>query len=600
MRAQQLSILSFIWLSSLIALPIQWLSANEKPNVVIVITDDQGYGDISFHGNKVLSTPNLDTLAKSSLRLTDYHVSPTCSPTRAALMTGHFSNRTGVWHTIMGRSILRADEITLGQIFKHNGYVTGMFGKWHLGDNYPSRPEDRGFSEVMRHGGGGVGQTPDFWNNAYFDDTYFHNGKPTKTKGFCTDVWFDYATRFVLESKKSGKPFFAYISTNAAHGPMHSPEKYSAPFKEKNLPVHQANFFGMIVNIDENVGRFRKMLSDNGLAKNTIFIFTTDNGTAAGGKVFNAAMRGKKGSEYEGGHRVPMFIHWPDGKLREAGDIDELCAHVDVAPTLIELCKLKLPEKIKFDGQSLAPLLKESDSTDRWKKRILVTDSQRVKDPRKWRKSAVMQDKWRLINGKELYDLRSDPSQKKDIASQNPEIVERLREYYEAWWKDIEPSFKRDVLITIGHPSEDPAVLTSHDWVARGSTPWNQAQIRNGVSNPNLLGPWNIQVHESGKYRIALRRWPKEADAAIDAGLKAAPDVPGVKAMRTRPGKQLKISSAQLVIGDLQLSQKVAAGSKEVVFEAELKKGITKMTAVFMTAGGKKHAAYYAYVKRHK
>ncbi len=600
MRTLILFVLAAIWQSQgfiELTLPCQ---ADEKPNVVIVITDDQGYGDLSFHGNKTLPTRHLDQLAKQSLRMTDYHVSPTCSPTRAALMTGHFSNRTGVWHTIMGRSILRSDEITLGEIFRRNGYATGMFGKWHLGDNYPCRPEDRGFTEVMRHGGGGVGQTPDYWNNAYFDDTYWHNGKPTKTKGFCTDVWFEYATRFVLQQKKAGKPFFAYISTNAAHGPMHAPKKYSDMFN--NLPQQQANFLGMIVNIDDNVGRFRKMLQENGLAESTIFIFTTDNGTAAGAKIFNANMRGRKGSEYEGGHRVPMFIHWPGGKLRQAGDINELCAHVDIAPTLIELCKLKQPANLRFDGTSLASLLKNSsDSKIDWKKRILVTDSQRVKNPIKWRKSAVMQDKYRLINGKELYDLRSDPSQKKNIAAEHPAIVTRLRNHYEQWWKDIEPSFKRDVHLIVGHPAESPSVLTSHDLVARGSTPWNQAQIRNGVSNANLIGPWNIEVHRAGTYEIALRRWPREADAAIDAGLQAAPDVPGVKAMRNRPGKKLNITHAQLTIGNQNFKKAVTSGSKEIVFRAELKKGKTKMTAVFITdEKGKKHAAYYAYVKHIK
>ena len=165
----------------------------KPPNIVIVITDDQGYGDLGCTGNPVIKTPHTDKLANESVWLTDYHVAPTCSPTRAALMSGHWTNRTGVWHTIMGRSMLRAKEGTLGQFFKENGYETGMFGKWHLGDNYPYRPEDRGFTEVYRHGGGGVGQTPDVWDNAYFDGGYFHNGKIVQAKGFCTDVFFEFA-----------------------------------------------------------------------------------------------------------------------------------------------------------------------------------------------------------------------------------------------------------------------------------------------------------------------------------------------------------------------------------------------------------------------
>ena len=195
-----------------------------KPNVVLVMTDDQGYGDLGCHGNPILKTPNIDRLYAESVRLKDYHVSPTCSPTRSALLTGHWTNRTGVWHTIMGRSMLRENEVTVGQIFKDGGYATGMFGKWHLGDNYPFRPEDRGFTEVLRHGGGGVGQTPDYWDNAYFDGSYFHNSKPEPVKGFCSDVFFDYAKKFIKTQKDAGKPFFAYIVTNAPHGPMHSPE----------------------------------------------------------------------------------------------------------------------------------------------------------------------------------------------------------------------------------------------------------------------------------------------------------------------------------------------------------------------------------------
>ena len=206
------------------------LSAAEQPNVVVVITDDQGYGDLSCHGNPVLETPNLDTLYGESIRLTDYHVAPTCSPTRAAFLTGHWTNRTGVWHTIMGRSMLRNDEVTLGSVFNDAGYATGMFGKWHLGDNYPYRPEDRGFSEVMRHGGGGVGQTPDYWNNAYFDGSYWHNGTPTPVNGFCTDVFFDYAKRFIRRCHENSQPFLAYITTNAPHGPMHSPPEASEPY----------------------------------------------------------------------------------------------------------------------------------------------------------------------------------------------------------------------------------------------------------------------------------------------------------------------------------------------------------------------------------
>ncbi|MBT3480509.1 MAG: sulfatase-like hydrolase/transferase, partial [Opitutales bacterium] len=248
------------------------LAQSSKPNVVFIITDDQGYGDLSVTGNPILKTPAMDALHDESVRLTDYHVSPTCAPTRGALMSGHYTNRAGPWHTIMGRSFLRPEATTFGEVFGDNGYATGMFGKWHLGDNYPYRPEDRGFTEVVRHGGGGVGQTPDYWDNAYFDDTYWHNGKPTKYKGYCTDVYFQEAKRFMEESIDSDKPFFTYISPNAPHSPFHCPDEFWKPYADKGISDKEAIFFGMIANIDHNLGQLRKWLDRKGVADNTIFI----------------------------------------------------------------------------------------------------------------------------------------------------------------------------------------------------------------------------------------------------------------------------------------------------------------------------------------
>lgn len=569
--------------------------AAEKPNVVLVITDDQGYGDLSFTGNPVLKTPNIDALAEQSVRLTDYHVAPTCSPTRSALQTGHWTNRTGVWHTIMGRSMLRENEVTVGQVFKDAGYATGMFGKWHLGDNYPYRPEDRGYTEVMRHGGGGVGQTPDYWDNAYFDGSYFHNSKPEAVKGFCTDVFFDYAKRFILRQKKTGKPFFAYISTNAPHGPMHAPVASSKPYQELGTGV--ANFFGMIANIDDNVGQLRKFLDKHGLTENTIFIFTTDNGTSSGANVFNAGMRGRKGSEYDGGHRVPFFVHWPGGGLDSGRDVTPITAHVDVLPTLIELCKIDAPQGVKFDGTSIVRLLHGAEEQT-WPDRILVTDSQRVKDPIKWRKSSVMTSRWRLVNGKELYDIKADPGQRKNVAAANPDVVKRLRDFYDAWWAELEPTFAQDCPIYLGHERENPARLTSHDWITTRLTPWNQAHIRNAFGGESNTGFWHVKVVEDGEYEIRLRRWPEEADAAIDAGLEPGADVPGVTPFRARPGKAVPIRRATLTIGDQQAELPVAAHAKEVVFKMKLGAGKTRMSARFFTEDGTWIGAYYAYVKK--
>lgn len=567
----------------------------EKPNVVIVITDDQGYGDLSCHGNPILKTPNLDELHAESVRLKDYHVAPTCSPTRSGFLTGHWTNRTGVWHTIMGRSMLRENEVTMGQIFKDNGYATGMFGKWHLGDNYPYRPEDRGYSEVLRHGGGGVGQTPDYWDNAYFDGSYWHNGKPEPVKGFCTDVFFDYAKRFVRQQKASGQPFLAYIATNAPHGPMHAPEESSKPYQDQK--VNLANFFGMIANIDDNVGQFRKFLEEEGLSENTIFIFTTDNGTSSGAEVFNDGMRGRKGSQYDGGHRVPLFIYWPNGDLTGGYDIEPITSYVDVVPTLIDLCELKSPESVKFDGVSIAPLLAGRTPSD-WPDRMLVTDSQRVKDPIKWKSSAVMTSDWRLIDGKELYAIKRDPGQKNDIASEHPAVFNRLKNFYESWWTELEPTFADATAIYLGHPRENPARLTAHDWITTGSTPWNQNAIRRALAGDKNTGFWNVNVHEAGRYEIRLRRWPEETDLPINASLAPGAPVPGAKAYRTTPGEAIHPNQASLTIADVEVEKAVKDGDKEVVFVVELPAGKTQMSGLFHSADGKKHGAYYAYVTK--
>lgn len=570
--------------------------AAERPNVVIVITDDQGYGDLSCHGNPVLKTPEIDALYAESVRLTDYHVSPTCSPTRSAFQTGHWTNRTGVWHTIMGRSMLRENEVTIGQVFQDAGYATGMFGKWHLGDNYPYRPEDRGYTEVLRHGGGGVGQTPDYWDNAYFDGSYWHNGTPTPVKGFCTDVFFEYAKKFIRTSKESGTPFLAYITTNAPHGPMHSPEEFAAEYEHVGN-VGLQNFFGMIANIDDNVGRLRSFLHSEGLAENTIFIFTTDNGSSSGWKTFNAGMRAGKGSEYDGGHRVPFFIHWPQGRLTGGRDVRPITAHVDVLPTLIDLCQIAPPEGVKFDGRSIADLLDQRKDVD-WPDRILVTDSQRVKDPIKWRKSSVMTSQWRLVNGKELYDIRNDGGQQNDVASGHPAVVERLTAFYEAWWQELLPTFRNDTAIYLGHPADNPARLTSHDWITTGSTPWNQSHIRRALNGDANTGFWNVKVVEDGDYEIRLRRWPETVDAAINAALPPGADVPGAKAFRVTPGRSIEAVKAVLEIGTTSSAVKVKPGDKEAVMRLKLKAGTTRMSAVFETASGEKFGAYYAYVTR--
>lgn len=364
----------------------------KKPNVILILADDQGYGDMSCNGNPYLKTPAIDALQKNSVNLSDFHVDPTCAPTRAALMTGRYSARVGVWLTIKGRHHLRKDEVTVADVFSDNQYETAIFGKWHLGDNYPFRPQDRGFKESLIHGGGVVGEIPDFWGNNYYDDTYFRNGEPEKVKGYATDVWFDETKKFITNSTENDKPFFVYLSLNAPHGPLRVPEKYVKPYLNMSgVPKGRALFYGMIASIDENLEKLRNFLEDQDLDKNTIIIYMTDNGTASGvtQKVtqngnqfkvvdidgFNAGLRGKKGTPYEGGHRAACIIHWPQGNLNKATEVSQLTANIDVLPTLIDLAGLNFKNQIDFDGKSFKSLL-YNPKDENWSDRTIVVNDQ--------------------------------------------------------------------------------------------------------------------------------------------------------------------------------------------------------------------------------
>ena len=580
----------------------------DKPNVILVISDDQGYGDIAAHGNPYIKTPHLDKFHSESVRLTDFHVSPTCSPSRAAMMTGRYTNRTGAWHTIAGWSLLREEEKTLANMFNEGGYRTGAFGKWHLGDNYPYRVTDRGFEESVVHGGGGVQQTPDYWGNDYFDDTYFHNGIPKKYQGYCTDVFFNEAMKFIEESQD--KPFFCYISTNAPHWPYNVPLKYEAMYEEyddNTLAPHQKQFLGMITNIDENFGKLRKQLTELQIADNTILIYMTDNGTAAGYAKqdrddpnspylgFNANMRGTKNHEYDGGHRVPFFIYWKDGNIHGGKDINQLTAHIDVMPSLAALCNIELPQgHRKIDGESLKPLLYGEEIS--WEDRVVVTDSQREQVPAPWRKTAVMQNQWRLVNETELYDIKNDPSQTQDISAKHPDVVSELTTAYDKWWKDVSVDFDQEMYIKIGTEFENPSVLTTHDWHAESSNQrWNQLQIRNGKYGN---GYWTIDVMEEGAYEIRLRRYPLESGLSFSAEPNGytSKEEPGMNSA-VPIGKGLTFKSAAIKIFGKNLeSMNIETDTEEVVFKTDLKSGRTKLWTYLEDDKGEVSGAYYAYV----
>jgi arylsulfatase A-like enzyme len=541
----------------------------KPPNVLLIMTDDQGYGDLACHGNPILKTPSLNKLSKQSVRLTNFHVDPTCSPTRSALLTGRYSSRTGVWHTVMGRSLLRRDEVTMADMFAAFGYRTGIFGKWHLGDNYPYRPQERGFHEVLTFGGGAISNTPDVWGNNYFDDTLRHNGALKKFKGYCTDVFVDAALEFI-ERTKDG-PFFCYLPTNAPHAPYNVAEKYSKPYVDQGVPSPRAQFYGMIANIDANVGRLLTRLSELGLDDNTIVIFMTDNGTAMGynlqtGQGFNAGMRGFKGSEYDGGHRVPCFIRWT-GKFPAGKDAAAVTAHIDILPTLVDLCGLQKPAKVTFDGRSLRPLLEGKGA---WPARTLFVHSQRLDHPEKWRKCAVMTDRWRLINGKELYDMAADAGQKSDVAKKHADTVAELRGAYDGWWAEISKRFDDYCDIVVGSEKENPTHLCCHDWhgerALSGQDMVKKAEIANGF--------WALEVARPGRYEITLRQQPASAKFPIQA------------------------ETARLTVAKIDVSRPVPPGAVRVAFEVRLDAGKTRLQTWLTEKNGTSRGSYFVEVKR--
>ena len=579
-----------------------------RPNIILIMTDDQGYGDLACHGNPWLKTPNIDKLHAQSVRLTNYHTGTTCSPTRASLMTGQYGNRVGVWHTIAGRSLLRPGVPTLAGMLQKNGYRTAIFGKWHLGDTYPLRPQDRGFQEVLIHGGGGVGQTPDHWNNDYFDDTYQRNGQPKTYQGYCTDVWFTEALRFVETNRN--RPFFCYLTPNAPHAPYHVPESYRKAYAD-NPDIPNPNFYGMITNLDENVGRLMQRLQALGLDKNTILIFTTDNGSAAGAtlnkaggqvaKGYNAGMRGMKASPYEGGHRVPFFIRYPAGQVSGGRDVPQLTSCLDVLPTLLGLSKASAPAKNfratpGLDGADLTPLLRENRNRAAWPARTLVVDTQREDTLKKNKPSAVMTDRWRLINGRELYDLPNDSGQQRDVATQYPDTVQKLQRVYEKWWADISQRRDEYVRIDLGG-AENPVQLTCHDLHPDGNgklnPAWSQEAVRMG--SPALTGTWAVDVQKPGHYTVSLRRWPQES------GLNNSDVAPAGTPVSGGPpypvGKVFPWRQAYLKIGDSPVQTTALAGESAPVFTVSLPRGPAMLRAWFTDAAGAEVSAFYVVVK---
>jgi len=437
-----------------------------KPNVIVVMTDDQGMGDLSCMGNTILKTPHIDSFYQKSTRFTDFQVSPTCAPTRAALMSGRFPFKVGITHTILQRERMAQGIQTLPEMLKTAGYTTGLFGKWHLGDENEYLPQNRGFDEVLMHGAGGIGQVGlgDFEANrpnTYFDNMLLHNKQIVTTKGFCTDVFFDAAKSWIYQQEQSKKPYFAYISLNAPHGPFYAPDSYKKRFLEEGYDQKTAARYGMIENIDDNFGQLFKQLEEWKALENTIVVFMTDNGMSMprikykGEQVnpFNAGMRGRKNSPDEGGTHVPAFWYWK-GVLSEGVDIPALTAHIDFYPTFTELAGAKLPSSIQdLDGRSLLPLLANPEAS--WADRDLFFHCGRwnagERDQDKYLKCAIRTKKWRLVDNKNLYDIENDPNQTQELSLEYPDVVKELSKKYDQWWESALPLMVNEGLPKVTH-----------------------------------------------------------------------------------------------------------------------------------------------------
>lgn len=487
----------------------QMLTAASRPNVILVMADDQGIGDLGIHGNDKIKTPNLDRFGREGIELTRFYVSPVCAPTRAELMTGRCFYRTGVIHTSRGGAKMHTEETTVAELLGGAGYKTGIFGKWHLGDNYPMRPQDQGFQEVLALKSGGITQPPD-QPNSYQDPILWHNGKRIQAKGYCTEVFFSAAMKFIEKNRKQS--FFAYIPLNVPHVPLQVSDDYIKPYKDMGLNDTTARVYGMVQNLDENFGRLVAFLDKLKLRENTVLIFMTDNGPQQVRYTMN--LRGRKTMTYEGGNRVPFFIQWP-ARWKGGRQSDRLAANLDVLPTLLEVCGVKKPAGLKLDGMSLVPLF--AGDTAKWPDRTLCFQVHRSLTPKLYQNCSVVTQRWKMVGSPgtfgredfisstepelELYDLSKDGSETTDVGKDHAAELKRLRTAYEKWFADVRSS--RDFKpgdIHIGNKAENPTHLCYYQdatWVG------------------NSTKGWQVVIEKDAKYRVTVNREAVKGTASM-------------------------------------------------------------------------------------
>ena len=465
----------------------------DKPNIILVMTDDQGFGDLSSNGSPDVFTPNIDLLHEQSITFSDFQASPTCAPTRSAIMTGRAPFKNGVTHTINERERMSLEASTIAQLLQSNGYKTGIFGKWHLGDEEEYQPDLRGFDRMFIHGAGGIGQSyscscADAPGNSYFDPIIKNQSVFVKTEGFCSDVFFDEGMRWIKENADKGQPFFAYIVTNAPHSPYLAPDSFKQKFAEEGYGAQAQGFYGMVENIDYNMGRLTGNLKDWDLEENTILIFMSDNGKALSVdrgrpdgeivKQYNAGMHGYKGTTYEGGTHVPFFIRWP-GHWEGSREIPQLANHYDIYPTLAEITGSIIPDGKELDGRSLLPLITNPEVE--WPDRYRVFHQGRwpigaEPDSFKYTKFAVRNERFRLVGMKELYDVQADPGETINVFDQHPEIVAGLMKEYEKWWSEARPLMVNEF---VPMSKEKPYhVMYNQQMKNEGIIPWQKPDFK--------------------------------------------------------------------------------------------------------------------------
>jgi len=480
----------------------------DTPNVVFILTDDQGWGDIASHGNPDISTPALDALAASGVRFDRFFVSPVCAPTRASLLTGRDHLRTGTQWVTYGLENMRSDEYTFGEVFRDAGYNTGLFGKWHNGSHYPMDPAGQGFDEFF-------GFTVGHWNN-YFDTELQHGREMVKTEGYIADVLTDSTLSFIERHRE--KPFFAFVSYNTPHSPFQVPESYFEKYKGLGLSDKNAAVYGMVENIDDNVARIRSKLDELELTENTIVIFMTDNGPN-GGDRYNGNMKGWKAKVDEGGVRVPMFISWP-GTIEPNTIVEELAAHIDFLPSLVDLAGIEFTPKNPIDGRSFTRLIFEEDPE--WNNRLLFTHQSRWDTLEKF-PASVRDNRYRMVrygDEWELYDLNLDPSQRRNIAQEFPAMVDELSNSYENWYSEVTSGLPASRAIPVGY-EEAPRVIIpavesnfSGNIAFQGESGWSNDWLVNWTSPRDKVW-WELDVIETGEYEISIEYTLKEEDAGV-------------------------------------------------------------------------------------